>query len=1183
MKTWLDDLDEHPAITVELLANGTKVSEVEVNEDTDWKYEFTDLDKYDESGEAITYTIEEVEVEGYETTIDGFDITNLRVGETEVTGTKTWLDDDSENRPNSITVYLLANGEQVDEMDVTAESDWEYAFTELPNFDEEGKEIVYTVDEESIEGYEKSIEGNDITNLRVGTTEVEITKLWKDESETDRPEVIKVNLLQNGEFYEEHEVTEANDWELTITDLPEFDEEGVAYEYTIKEHDVPGYAADVDGFDITNTRTDVKSIEITKTWLDDNSDDRPDSIEVELFRSVAGGEKEHVDTITLTQEDDWSLEVADLPAFDADGKAYTYEIEEKVVEGYETSINGFELTNVRVGETEVTGSKTWLDDDSEERPESITVYLLANGEQVDEMDVTAESDWEYAFTELPNFDEEGKEIVYTVDEESIEGYEKSIEGNDITNLRVGTTEVEITKLWKDESETDRPEVIKVNLLQNGEFYEEHEVTEANDWELTITDLPEFDEEGVAYEYTIKEHDVPGYAADVDGFDITNTRTDVKSIEITKTWLDDNSDDRPDSIEVELFRSVAGGEKEHVDTITLTQEDDWSLEVADLPAFDADGKAYTYEIEEKVVEGYETSINGFELTNVRVGETEVTGSKTWLDDDSEERPESITVYLLANGEQVDEMDVTAESDREYAFTELPKYDDQGVEITYTVDEESVEGYEKSIEGNDITNLRVGTTEAEITKSWKDENETDRPDTIKVNLLQNGEFYEEYEVTKENEWELTITDLPQYDDEGVTYEYTVNEHDVPGYASDVDGFEVTNTRSDVKSIEITKTWLDDDSRNRPDSIEVELYRSVVDGEKELVDTVTITETEESEWSLEVADLPAFDADGKAYTYEIEEKAVEGYETNINGFELTNVRVGETEVTGTKTWLDDESEDRPESITVHLLANGEQVDDVEVTSESNWAYEFTELPKYDDQGVEITYTIDEADVSGYEKSIEGTDITNVRVGTTEVDITKLWNDEQETDRPDLIKVNLLQNGDFYEEYEVTKENDWKLTITDLPKYDEAGVAYEYTVKEHDVPGYATDVDGFEITNTRSDVKTIEITKTWLDDNSDDRPESIEVELFRSVAGGEKEQVDTITLTQEDDWSLEVADLPAFDADGKAYTYEIEEKAVEGYETNINGFELTNVRVGETEVTGTKTWLDDESEDRPESITVH
>src|SRR5699024_10127563 len=155
----------------------------------------------------------------------------------------------------------------------------------------------------------------------------------------------------------------------------------------------------------------------------------------------------------------------------------------------------------------------------------------------------------------------------------------------------------------------------------------------------------------------------------------------------------------------------------------------------------------------------------------------------------DRPESITVYLLANDEEVADVDVTAESEWEYAFTELTKYDDQGVEISYEVEEEDVDGYEKSIDCNDITNLRVSTKEVDVTKIWKDENETDRQDTIKVNLLQNGEFYEEYEVTKENDWKRTIIDLPQYDDEGVAYEYTVTEHDVPGYASDVDGFEIT----------------------------------------------------------------------------------------------------------------------------------------------------------------------------------------------------------------------------------------------------------------------------------------------------------------------------------------------------------------------------------------------------------
>src|SRR5690606_10327609 len=132
----------------------------------------------------------------------------------------------------------------------------------------------------------------------------------------------------------------------------------------------------------------------------------------------------------------------------------------------------------------------------------------------------------------------------------------------------------------------------------------------------------------------------------------------------------------------------------------------------------------------------------------------------------------------------------------------------------------------------------------------------------------------------------------------------------------------------------------------------------------------------------------------------------------------------VSGTKTWLDDNSKDRPESITVHLLANGKKVDEVEVTADSVWKYEFTNLAKYDKEGTKITYTVDEEKIDGYEKSIDGFDITNLRVGTTEVEVTKLWKDENETDRPDAITVNLLQNGDFYEEYEVTKANDWKLT---------------------------------------------------------------------------------------------------------------------------------------------------------------
>ncbi|MEN0207097.1 Cna B-type domain-containing protein, partial [Staphylococcus aureus] len=44
------------------------------------------------------------------------------------------------------------------------------------------------------------------------------------------------------------------------------------------------------------------------------------------------------------------------------------------------------------------------------------------------------------------------------------------------------------------------------------------------------------------------------------------------------------------------------------------------------------------------------------------------------------------------------------------------------------------------------------------------------------------------------------------------------------------------------------------------------------------------------------------------------------------------------------DNQDGKRPEKVSVNLLANGEKVKAVDVTSETNWKYEFKDLPKYD-----------------------------------------------------------------------------------------------------------------------------------------------------------------------------------------------------------------------------------------------
>ncbi|RRQ91184.1 hypothetical protein CUR52_15975 [Enterococcus faecalis] len=68
-----------------------------------------------------------------------------------------------------MTVNLLADGEQVDSKEVTANEDWMYAFTNLPKF-KDGKEIVYTVTENQVPDYNTEITGYDITNTYTPTT-----------------------------------------------------------------------------------------------------------------------------------------------------------------------------------------------------------------------------------------------------------------------------------------------------------------------------------------------------------------------------------------------------------------------------------------------------------------------------------------------------------------------------------------------------------------------------------------------------------------------------------------------------------------------------------------------------------------------------------------------------------------------------------------------------------------------------------------------------------------------------------------------------------------------------------------------------------------------------------------------------------------------------------------------------
>ena len=233
-------------------------------------------------------------------------------------------------------------------------------------------------------------------------------------------------------------------------------------------------------------------------------------------------------------------------------------------------------------------------------------------------------------------------------------------------------------------------------------------------------------------------------------------------------------------------------------------------------------------------------------------------------------------------------------------------------------------------------------------------------------------------------------------------------------------------------------------------------------DLVDRSEIPGSYDQVYTNQSATLYPKDSDGNDGAPELFEKPYVNYV--VHGID----------VVGTKIWNDDNNRDgvRPKSITINLLADGEEVAEQVVTEgeDGSWSYSFTGLQKTKD-GVDIVYTITEDAVEGYTTSVEGNTtsgegytVTNTHnPATTEITVKKVWDDEDDKDgiRPDSITVTLYANGDEYDTAEITAEDGWKTTFTGLYVY-ENGQEIVYTVDEVAVEGYTTEIDGYTITNT-------------------------------------------------------------------------------------------------------------------------
>ncbi len=874
----------------------------------------------------------------------------------------------------------------------------------------------------------------------------------------------------------------------------------------------------------------------------------------------------------------------------------------------------------------LTVKKIWKDENNQDgkRPASIAVDVYANGQKLADKTVTVtggstDAEWTAQTTDLPIFDASGQKIIYTIGEDQLDGYDApEVDQGNLTVTNSRTPEkiaIKASKKWDDAENQDgkRPANVVVKLYKEvgGQKSEvaNRTLTEADQWATEFANLNKY-EKGQEVVYSIEEDAVPHYQSQVtgnaaDGFVVTNTyKPETIKISGQKKWEDAENQDgkRPNAVRVKILKG-----QDIVDVQEVTAANGWKYESNPLPKYAA-GQEIAYTVAEEAVSGYTSKVDGYNITNSYTPETvKISGQKKWDDADNQDgkRPASIKVKILNGDTVVDEQNVTSANEWKYESKALPKYA-AGQEITYTVSEEAVPGYTSKVEGYNITNSYTPeTTTVSGSKTWEDGDNQDgkRPASITVNLLADGQKVNTQTVGEAEGWSYNFTGLPVYKD-GQRITYTVTEEAVPGYSTNLNGYNITNSYTPEKTeITASKTWNDSDNQDgkRPTKISIKLMKTV-GGVKTEVASKEVTAADQ--WQTKFENLPVYE-NGQKIDYSIEEDDVAGYTKEIKDFTVTNSYTPEMiKISGQKVWDDADNQDgkRPASVKVKVKNGDTVVDELEVTAANDWKFESKALPKYA-AGQEIAYTVTEEAVAEYQTKIDKFTITNSYTPqSTEYAVTKVWDDANNQDgkRPASITVQLYSSVNGQEPVAVAGKtltltvadkadaNTWKASFTNLPQFDK-GQEITYSVKEDDATvaalkekGYSPKVEGQTITNSHTPEQVkVSGQKVWddADDQDGKRPTSITVKVMDGST-----IVDTLEVTAANGWKFESKDLPKY-RNGQEIVYTLSEVSVAQYETKIDKFTITNSYTPETvKVSGQKVWEDANNQDgkRPASIKV-
>ena len=241
--------------------------------------------------------------------------------------------------------------------------------------------------------------------------------------------------------------------------------------------------------------------------------------------------------------------------------------------------------------------------------------------------------------------------------------------------------------------------------------------------------------------------------------------------------------------------------------------------------------------------------------------EIKVNKEWSDNEiqAQRRPEEITFKVKNGNNEVQEHTLNTASEREYTFTNLPKYNDNGEEIEYSVDEEfNSKFYSKpdSIIVSDVEN-ETDKKQATVTntftkpddtitltvqKEWQRDIASVRPENLTINIkgvvdgndVANLSKAIVMETSSSNIWSKQVS-VDKYDENGreITYEFEIetSTNTIKLAAYPENERIVENSENKIKvinkykttSVTVKKEWINPSKSELPTSIDVQLYKN------------------------------------------------------------------------------------------------------------------------------------------------------------------------------------------------------------------------------------------------------------------------------------------------------------------------------------------------------------------------